>query len=47
MAIDFGLMFPFEDKRSMIFVQDIWTGKRQRVAEFPGINSAPAWSSRW
>jgi TolB protein len=34
----------FEKKRSMVFVQDIWTGKRNRIAEFQGINSAPAWS---
>ena len=34
----------FEKKRSMVFVQNIWTGERQRVAEFVGINSAPSWS---
>lgn len=34
----------FEKKRSMIFVQDVWTGQRNLVAEFTGINSAPAWS---
>ena len=34
----------FEKRRSMVFVQDIWTGERTRVAEFDGINSAPAWS---
>ncbi len=34
----------FEKKRSMIFVQDIWTGQRNLIAEFEGINSAPAWS---
>jgi TolB protein len=34
----------FEKRRSMIYVQDVWTGKRSRVAEFEGINSAPAWS---
>ncbi len=34
----------FEDKNSAIFVQDIKTGKRDKVAANTGINSAPAWS---
>ena len=34
----------FEKKRSMVYVQNIWSGQRKRVAEHPGINSAPAWS---
>ena len=34
----------FEKKRSMIYVQDIRSGKRKRVAEHAGINGAPAWS---
>lgn len=34
----------FEDKSSTIFVQDIGTGERRRVAANKGINSAPAWS---
>ncbi len=34
----------FEDKNSAIWVQDVRTGKRDRVAHGPGINSAPAWS---
>lgn len=34
----------FEKKRSMIYVQDLWSAKRERVAEYAGINSAPAWS---
>jgi TolB protein len=34
----------FEKRRSMVFVQDIWTGERTLIAEFDGINSAPAWS---
>ena len=34
----------FEEKRSMIYVQDLWSGERRRVAEHAGINSAPAWS---
>ena len=34
----------FEDGRSMVYVQDIATGKRDKVAAFKGINSAPAFS---
>ena len=34
----------FEGKNSAIYVQDILTGKRERVAAFEGINSAPSWS---
>jgi len=34
----------FEKKRSMIFIQNIWTGQRTRIAEYEGMNSAPAWS---
>ncbi len=34
----------FENKRSMIYVQDLWSGSRQRIAAHDGINSAPAWS---
>ena len=34
----------FEGRRSEIFVQDIGTGERERIASFRGINSAPAWS---
>jgi TolB protein len=34
----------FEGKNSAIYVQDILTGKRDRVAAFEGINSAPSWS---
>ena len=34
----------FEEKRSAIYVQDLATGKRTRLAAFQGINSAPAWS---
>ena len=34
----------FEGKNSAIYVQDILTGKRERVAAFAGINSAPRWS---
>jgi len=34
----------FEGRNSTIYVQDISTGKRERVAAFEGINSAPSWS---
>lgn len=34
----------FEGKNSAIFVQDINTGKRDKIAANRGINSAPAWS---
>ena len=34
----------FEGRNSAIYVQDILTGKRERVAAYEGINSAPAWS---
>lgn len=34
----------FEGGRSMIYVQDIASGQRQKVAEFAGINSAPDFS---
>ncbi len=34
----------YETGRSNIYLQNLASGKRQRVAAFPGINSAPAWS---
>ncbi len=34
----------FEGRRSEIFIQEISTGERERVASFEGINSAPSWS---
>jgi len=34
----------FEQKRSEVYVQDLASGVRTRLAAFPGINSAPAWS---
>lgn len=34
----------FERKRSMIYVQNVWSGERELISEFQGINSAPAWS---
>lgn len=34
----------FEGKNSAIYVQDILTGQRERVAGFSGINSSPSWS---
>lgn len=34
----------FEGRRSQIYVQEVLTGKRQRISQFEGINGAPAWS---
>ncbi len=34
----------FEQRRSMLYVQDVIRGTRQQIAAYPGINSAPAWS---
>ena len=34
----------FESGRSEVYVQDLYTATRERVAAYPGINSAPAWS---
>jgi TolB protein len=34
----------FENRRHAIYVQDLLTGERQRIAAFKGINSSPAWS---
>lgn len=34
----------FENKAAAIYVQDVGTGSRRKVASFPGINGAPSWS---
>jgi len=34
----------FEGKRQSVYIQEVLTGKRERVAAYEGINSAPAWS---
>lgn len=34
----------FENKQHAIYIQDIYSGQRRKVASFKGINSAPAWS---
>lgn len=34
----------FEGRRSQVVVQDIYTGERDMVARYPGLNGAPAWS---
>ncbi|MGH8119078.1 MAG: Tol-Pal system beta propeller repeat protein TolB [Gammaproteobacteria bacterium] len=34
----------FESRNSAVYIQDLLTGARERVASNPGINSAPAWS---
>jgi len=37
-------MFLLKEKNSAVYIQDILTGKRERVSAFEGINSAPDWS---
>lgn len=34
----------FEKKRSMVYVQDVWSGERTLISQHQGLNSAPAWS---
>lgn len=34
----------FEEGRSMVYVQNVLTGTREKVAAYPGLNSAPAWA---
>ena len=34
----------FEGKKASVYVQGVYTGKRQKVASYRGINGAPAWS---
>ncbi len=34
----------FESRRSEVYVQEVASGKRRKVASFQGINGAPAWS---
>lgn len=34
----------FEGGQSAIYVQEVYTGQRQKVTNFKGINGAPAWS---
>ena len=34
----------FEAKRPQIFVQQVFSGQRQRITDFPGLNGAPVWS---
>ncbi len=34
----------FENRQSGIYIQTLATGKRNKVAGFPGINGAPSWS---
>ena len=34
----------FEDKKAAIYLQEIATGSRRKLASFKGINGAPAWS---
>ena len=34
----------FENKRAGIYLQDVKTGQRRLLSQYPGINGAPAWS---
>lgn len=34
----------FERRKPSIFIQEVFTGRRDKVASFKGINGAPAWS---
>ena len=34
----------FEDRKAVVWVQDVLSGVRRRIANFRGSNSAPAWS---
>ncbi len=34
----------FENRRPQIFIQDLASGSRERIASYPGLNGAPAWS---
>ncbi|MCP3672288.1 MAG: Tol-Pal system beta propeller repeat protein TolB [Gammaproteobacteria bacterium] len=34
----------FEGRKASIYVQGVYTGKRQKVASYRGINGAPSWS---
>lgn len=34
----------FESRKPAIFVQDIYTKKRTKLASYPGLNSSPSWS---
>ncbi|MCG8428469.1 MAG: Tol-Pal system beta propeller repeat protein TolB [Chromatiales bacterium] len=34
----------FERKKPSVYVQEVYTGRRQKIASFKGINGAPAWS---
>jgi TolB protein len=34
----------FENRRPSVYVQEVYTGRREKVAAYDGINGAPAWS---
>lgn len=34
----------FERKRAQIYVIEVFTGNRQKITQYPGINGAPSWS---
>lgn len=35
----------FENRRASIYLQNVASGAREKISEFPGINGAPAWSA--
>jgi TolB protein len=34
----------FESGRPEVFIQEVFSGQRQRITHFPGLNNAPTWS---
>ena len=34
----------FENQKTQVFVQNVWTGEREAISQYEGLNSAPSWS---
>ena len=34
----------FEGKRAQIYILEVFTGRREKITQYPGINGAPSWS---